>query len=93
MLPWIWIAVLLANGNITVAEATVLASIALTLPSSMVTLLNSLNSLHVHSLHVENLRKIFDYKEKIECNKDKQLESDVPLNLRLRNASFSYNKK
>lgn len=90
VLPWIYIAILLARGDITVAEATVLSASALTIPSTLITFLNSLSSFYWHSLYIENLQKILNYEEDIEKEDGEEIDHTVPFHISLKNISFSY---
>lgn len=65
-LPWIWIAWLLFEQKVSIAEATVLSSAAITIPEVFAKYMNHLGMLYSHSLYIENLRGLFDYDEGIE---------------------------
>lgn len=91
-LPWIYIAILMAKGHITIPEATVLAASALTIPATLVTLMNSTSTFYWHSLYIENLRKIFNYKENIEQDCGKEIDRSTPMDIKVQNISFSYTK-
>ena len=90
--PWIYIAILLSRGQITIPEATVLATSALTFPSTLVTLMNSVGSFYTHSLYIENMRKILNYQEDIEQDKGEDIDLAIPFNIEVNNISFSYHK-
>ncbi len=92
MLPWIYIAIYLTREQITISEATVLAASALSIPQTLITLLNSISSFYWHSLHIENLYKIFNYEENIEQDGGEEIEALRPIDISMRNISFSYTK-
>ena len=93
ILPWVCIAYLLINKSITVSQATVLASTALTIPRLLVTLMSSASSFYEHSLYIDNLRNILNYKEDIERKSDKQIALKTPINFNIDDISFSYEEK
>lgn len=70
VLPWIWIAWLLFDQRISIPEATVLSSAAITIPDTFAKYMNHLGMLYSHSLYIENLRRLFSYEEGIEKEKD-----------------------
>ncbi len=90
ILPWIMIAIMLFNKTITIPEGTLLAASALTLPNTLSSFATNFSSLYTHSLFIENLRKIFGYKENIEVPRtDKQEIAEIK-NIALDNISFAY---
>lgn len=93
MLPWIYIVVLLSHNQISIAEVTVLATSALTIPTTMITLMNSTSSFYVHSLYIENLRKIFNYKEDIEKDSGITLDAKTSISFQINDISFAYSSE
>lgn len=93
ILPWVLIAILLKKGEIVISEATVLVSAALTIPNTLTSFMNGVSSSYSHSLYIENLKRIIDYDENIECSKGVILGKETPLDISVRNISFSYESK
>ena len=85
--------ILLKNGEITIAESTVLASAALTIPITLTNLLNGISGSYAHSLYINNLKKLLTYEENIECDKGEIIDEDVSLDISVKNIYFSYDKK
>ena len=89
IVPWIIIVILLKNGEITIAESTVLASAALTIPITLTNLLNGISGSYAHSLYINNLKKLLTYEENIECDKGEIIDEDVSLDISVKNIYFS----
>lgn len=93
IVPWIIIVILLKNGEITIAESTVLVSASLTIPNTLTSLLTGIGSAYAHSLYIDNLKKLLTYEENIECDKGEIIDEDVSLDISVKNIYFSYDKK
>ncbi|MEA4831166.1 Vitamin B12 import ATP-binding protein BtuD [bioreactor metagenome] len=93
MIPWIYIAILLANGQISIPEATVLSASTLSIAGNLTSFMISSGSFYSHSLYINNLRKIYNYKEKIECDSGENINPSAPINIRVEDVSFSYTEK
>lgn len=90
ILPWTWIALLLSRQEVTIPEATVLASAAITIPSTLTKFMSQYRNLYSHSLYVEKLRQLFSFEEKIEQVNKSRMELRQPVNMTLADVSFSY---
>ena len=93
IVPWIIIVILLKNGEITIAESTVLVSASLTIPNTLTSLLTGIGSAYAHSLYIDNLKKLLTYEENIECDKGEIIDEDVSLDISVKNIYFTYDKK
>lgn len=92
ILPWTFIAWLLFQQKITIPEVTVLASASITLPGTLTKFLSNLQKLYAHSLYIEKLRQLFNFKEEIELEDKDNLELGQPVDIALNNVSFAYAK-
>lgn len=90
MLPWLFIAALLFQNKVTIAEVTVLSAASLSIPSSLTRFLNSINVFYSHSMYVGNLKYIFDYAENIEAIQDEAEDVPEKLDISIQNLGFSY---
>lgn len=93
ILPWIIIVICLKNGEINISEATVLVSAALTIPNTLTSFMNGVGSSFSHSLYIENLKKIMNYQENIECEQGMTFNEETLLDISIKNISFSYDSK
>lgn len=90
MLSWVFIAWLLVNEKVSIAEATVLSASAITIPGTFTKYMDHLGRLYSHSLYIENLRKLFSYEEGIEKEDDRKTELGQPVNIVCKDMSFAY---
>ena len=93
IVPWIIIVILLKNGEITIAESTVLVSASLTIPNTLTSFVSGIGSAYAHSFYINNLKKLLTYEENIECDKGEIIDEDVSLDISVKNIYFSYDKK
>lgn len=92
LLPWMYLAILLAKEQITIAEATVLATSAIALPQNLTTLLNNISSFSWQTSYIDNLYKIYCYETDIEKDDGEEINEKLPFNISVRNISYAYNK-
>ena len=90
MLAWIFIAWLLFNEKVSIAEATVLSASVITIPGTYSKFMDHLGRLYSHSLYIENLRKLFSYEEGIENDDDNKPNLGQPVDIVCRDLSFAY---
>lgn len=93
VLPWVIIAISLKKGEIAIPEATVLVSAALTIPNTLTSFMKGIATSFSHSLYVENLKKILDFKENIEREEGKDFDKESRVHVTAQNISFSYDSK
>ena len=90
MVPWMYIAWLLYQQKVSVAEATVLSSAVIILPGNLQDFFNDLNSLYGHSLYIKKLRQLFAFEEGIEREDEHDMELNQPVDMSLDNVVFAY---
>ncbi len=90
ILPWTFIALLLSRQEVTIPEATVLASASITIPSTLSKFMSQFQKLYSHSLYIEKLRKLFDFEERIERVDKSCMELRQPVDMMLDGVSFAY---
>lgn len=93
--PWIIIAVLIFQNNITVPEATVLIASMFSLPENLGNLVNSVAMFQWHSLNIAKLRNIYNLCE--DDNSTFSTELMYPTSLKsfdidLQNVTFAYSQ-
>ncbi len=90
MLPWIWIAWLLIRQEISIAEAAVLSSAAISLPETFQKYLSNFQNMYSHSLYIEKLKQLFSFGENIERDDEGRTELRQPVSIALEDVSFAY---
>jgi len=90
ILPWTWIALLLSRQEVTIPEATVLASSAITIPSTLTKFMSQFRMLYSHSLYIEKLRQLFSFEERIERVDKSDMELQAPVDMMLNEVAFTY---
>lgn len=90
--PWLLIVVRVFFGGITLGSAAAIFNATTQLPYSLNALFNVVPQMHQHSMYIENLRTILNYKSKIEnCATKKSLPNEFKT-ISFDNVSFSYFK-
>lgn len=89
-IPWIVIAASLFSKEITISEATVLSAAALTIPSTLSSLLTNVGALYPHSMYIDNLKKIYTYPENIETEQADKTELQTVEDIHIEKVSFAY---
>lgn len=91
-IPWLVIAVLLFNGDITIPEATVLSAASLTIPNTLRDFMLNISAMYSHSMYIDNLRKIYTYPENIEMEQADKTELQTVEDIHFEKVSFAYMK-
>lgn len=91
-LPWMFIAFLFYYNHISISEVTVLSVAALSIPAALTSLLTSISSFYTQSLYVANLRRILDYDENTEADRDGTEEPSKMIDISIQHLSFSYSQ-
>ena len=92
ILPWLFLINSLFKHGVTIADATVIIGAMSSLPNTMQSILREINQFKLQTLHIENIKCIFNHLSKIEKNEgialDKNIEEVV-----VKDVSFSYGQE
>lgn len=89
VLPWMFLATSLYNRSITIADATVIISGMSNIPITLKSLFMEINQFKIQSLHINNIRDIFNFTTEIENEDGREVEETIS-EIALNNVTFSY---
>ena len=92
LLPWFFIAKRTFSGLITIGSAAAIFNATNQLPYALNGLFNIIPQMHQHSLYINNLKEILNYKSSIETSRCEKIITYSFEKIKIDNLFFSYRK-
>ena len=90
ILPWIFIVIRTFSGMITIGSAAAIFNATNQLPYALNGLFNVIPQMHQHSLYINNLREILNYRSNIENTSYGEVFPESFKEIHIENLSFTY---